>query len=195
MACEFLIWSKQYREGYCRVYAPEGVTKAFDISFGRPILHRWPGDVSCRMDPEFPKDIELSDSLYHKGPGAPLISARLRQFLQETGGAGVECLRVSIINHKGRLAADDYGFFHPVGTIDCIDLNASQAVFDDGEEDFDSCQGLILRPADVPPDIQIFRPRFQARLVLVRRALGQAMQDAGFTGLYLRDAATYNGLV
>lgn len=194
MSSDFLIWSRQYTEGFCRMYAPEGVGKPFDISFGRPVLARWPRDVSCRMDPDFPKDIALSDSLYHKGPGAPLISGRLYAFLREAGQANVEFLPVTLINHKGRVAADDYGYYHPVGTIDCVDLNASGAVFEDGEEDFDSCQRLVLDASAVPADIQVFRPRYQPRLVLLRRALGQAMQDAGFTGLWLREPDSYTGL-
>lgn len=189
----FLIWTTRYAAGQCVILVPQLLTDDFELTEGVSLAARWPADVVCPMDPQWPKDLQLADSLH--GTRVRVISDRLRRALNEAGVGGVEFLPVAIINHKGRVAARDYWVVNPPATIDCIDLDASGVEWNSIDPELiDGCEQLVIRPETVPATTQVFRPRFDPGLILIRSEFAHHLQVQGFTGLKFRSPAQYTGL-
>ena len=73
---KFVIWRASYEEGFCVIQRPEGIDKAYQLDKGVSRAEGWHSDIICRMDPEFPKDIQLADNLY--GAGLTVVSNRIK---------------------------------------------------------------------------------------------------------------------
>jgi hypothetical protein len=188
----FKIWDSVYIEGYCVIRPPEGVPKAYELSRGISRQEGWSPDMTSKMSKEFPKDIALSDNL--RGAGLVVISKRLREALPETPPAQLEFLPLRIMNHKGKIAADDYAIANPIGLVDCIDLEASNVTYNQiNPQLISACDRIVLRADAVPAELQLFRPRHLPMKVFVRAELADRLQQAGFIGLNFRDPADFNG--
>jgi hypothetical protein len=102
------------------------------------------------MDPSFPKDIDLADSL--DGTTFVIVSDAVRSFLDSAAVPQIETLPIKIIDHKGRVASDAYYILNPLAAVDCIDEDASAVeldLLDPGT--FSGCEQLALRGSEVYP--------------------------------------------
>jgi hypothetical protein len=190
-----LVWRPGIkREGDCRLRHLAGVEDAFELRYGISRAAGWPDDAHCEFDPDYPKDVALSDS--PDGAGVILASGRLKDALVAQGARNTELLPVTLINHKGRVAARDYHIVHPLEIVDCIDLAASAAEWNAIDDDvLTACAQLVLKPQAIPDDLLLFRPRFWPKLVLIRRRLADHLLGQGFTGLRFIEPADYTGLI
>jgi hypothetical protein len=188
-----VVWQKRYKEGFCAVTNPQGFERQFLLLRGVSLADVWPVGVSCKMSPRYPKDIQLSDSLY--GGSYPVVSARLKEALTEPLSVGkTEFLPVVIINHKGRVASDEYFVVNPLETIDCIDQVKSDVKWNNINPDvISSCKQLVLREDVIPAEVGFFRPKHMLATYLMRRQLADALVKNGFTGLYFVDPEKYRG--
>src|ERR1019366_10147436 len=168
---DFVIWNSQYNEGECVISNPAGFKDQFLLLEGVPLLNEWPEDVVCKMSPQYPKDVKLTDNLY--GGNYAVISKRLKDKTVALAGASqVEFLPVSVLNHKKRVASKDYFVMNPVGTLDCIDIEKSGVVWNALNKGLISqVEQLILKGDVVPPEVGVFRPTNMAHVILVRRSL------------------------
>lgn len=189
---EFMIWKSGYTEGVCVIKSLE-IENDWELDEGKSRLEGFPPDVTCRMDPSFRDDIALADNLY--GAGMPVISAKARAVMeQEVTGERLEFLPVQVINHKGRVASNDYFVLHPLDVLDCIDTDKSKVEWNSiSPEDISTCEGLVLREEEIPDEFRIFRPRFLGSEILVRRDLVDALTAAELTGLLFGEAKDYKG--
>jgi hypothetical protein len=145
------------------------------------------------MDPEFPGDTELSDSLY--GGGFRIVSPGMRAFLQRVQPDHIEYLPVRIVDHQGRVASEQYSLVHPVGQVDCIDLEASGVDWSPLDPKLiDSCDQLIIDARRVPPERVIFRPKHLAGVILVRDDVARELSSSGLRGVFLQPASEYIGI-
>lgn len=190
---KYMLWRPgRQKDGICKVTGVQGVHNAFELIEGTPRSRGWPDDASCAMNPAFPKDIGLEDSLF--GAAVLLVSARVKTFLEGACNCNVEFLRVSIVNHKGRIASHEYYVVNPQDVCDCIDIERSEVEWNDLDpESICLCDSLVLREDAIPTDLQIFRLHRWRKLVVIKRELADAMVAAGFTGLNMRDPADYEG--
>ena len=144
------------------------------------------------MKKRFPKDVALADSL--ATPGLVLLSGAVKQALEAEGVKNVEWLPVKIINHKGRVASEDYFILNPLERIACVDAAASGAKFDPSHEGaISTCDKLVLREDVVPADLGLFRAKEMSGLILVRRALAEKLVAAAFSGLQLVEPDKFKG--
>lgn len=188
----FAIWRSCYVEGYCVVGQPAGVAKAFQLAQGISRAEGWPAGLQCRMSDDYPKDIQLPDSFF--GVSWVIVSARTQALLQAAGAPQVEYLPVGVADHKGRNVASDCAIVNPLAIVDAIDVAASGVQWNPIRKDLiASCQGLVIDPARVPPELQLFRLRHLEHTVIVKAGLAQALQGAGLVGLALQDATSYTG--
>lgn len=194
---EFVIWTSRYVEGWCTLLRPEPYEDLFELDYGVALAERWPADSSSAMDPDRRKDLQLADSV--RCPYARTVSTRLRAAIEAAGESRLEWLPLTILNHKGRVAARDYWIANPPYVIDCIDLDTSNARWAgkmlDADDPFAACDRLVLRPEVVPAAVQVFRPRFKPNLLLMRRSLAEALAGSGCTGLAFSEPDDYRGLV
>lgn len=153
----------------------------------------WPADVVCRMNDEFPKDIQCADNLY--GAGIRVVSGRVKNFFIAEGLDSLEFLSVMIVNHKGRNVDDDYFIVNPSYTIDCIDIQSSEVKWNKIKSDLiSSCKSLVLNAELVPESEVVFRPKYLPTVILIRADLAKKLTDASFTGFIFRDPLKYKGI-
>jgi hypothetical protein len=189
----FLLWRSQLREGFCVIKSP-AIEHIWELDDGISRISDFPADASCRMDPKFPRDIQLSDNLY--GADVPVISRKLKEILEkEVLHNKVEYLPVRIINHKGRVASKDYFILHPLDVCDCIDVEKSGVLWNQITSDLISgCSSLVLKDEAIPDEYKLFRLKYWGYNILVRRDLVDTLNTAGLTDLVFRETAGYTGL-
>jgi len=154
---------------------------------GESMKSKFPADAEFRMDPDFPDNTVLADTL-NNIDHVIIGSERLKSFLEAQGAAELEYLKVTIRDHKGKKAAQ-YFIAHPVGAIDCIDHQASGSVFSRAvKTKVDKLKRLVLRPETIDPDRKIFRVSGYPKAILVREDLALAIGKA-FKGIKFKKLA------
>jgi hypothetical protein len=167
------------------------VKKVRELSQGKSRADSWPDDAHCKMSDDYPKDIELADNM--NAMGKLVVSGALKAALDDHA-TGVEFLPITVFNHKGRVASDDYWAINPVGSIDCIDRDASGAEYSPLKPDLiTDVKRLVIEEAKVPADAKIFRPKFMAGKVLIDVELAASLEETGFSGLSFRDPEAFTG--
>lgn len=126
--------------------------------------------------------IALSDFISNT-LGYYIVSARLRELLEEAAGVEIEFLPVRIINHKGRVASEEYSVANVIGTLDCVDMSRSEGQLDpDDETIFARLEKLYLDRERIPPDRALFRIASMPPLIVIREDLRRKLMDAEITG-------------
>jgi hypothetical protein len=134
------------------------------------------------MDPTFPKDIKLYDQISNL-ERLLVCSPKLRDFIQSLELPSVETLPVTIFDHKGKVASDEYSIINPYSVQDCIDQQAS--MFDWNPIDTDLICGmyeLVLDHEKIDPAIPVFRPKHFAQFTFIREDIADAIVKQGFQG-------------
>lgn len=187
------IWRPRGRvDGECRIRLIEGTDDPFLINYGEPLGQRWSDDAHCDMDPNFPKDIALSDCL--AGATVLVVSSSVRSVLEQANIVNVEFLPLAIINHKGRVASRDYWAVNPLVFVDCIDQPASGLVWNKIDKSrISGCTSLVLTMQAIPDDVSLFRPLHWPKLVLIKRGLIDRLHAAGLSGFTFVDPLDYDG--
>jgi hypothetical protein len=193
-AMKYQIWGPGLQEdGVCTILEVSGVEDSFELDEGVSRAHDWPDDAYCSMDPDYPKDVALEDSLY--GAGALVVSGRVKQALEGAGVNNVEFLPLRIVNHKGRIASKDYFIVNPLDVCDCIDIARSVVKWNAIDPDsICGCKALVLKEDAVPTNYQIFRPEHWRKVVLIRRELADTLRSTGLSGLDFIEPHEYTGL-
>lgn len=192
MPAKFLIWSTDHKKGQCIARGPQGIKKAYQLNQGISRAVDWPKDVVLRMDPEYPKEIALTDNLY--GSGYAVISKRLKDVLIAERVEQIEFLPVQILDLKKRVASQDYSILNALAVVDCVDTKASKVQWNDIDPELlDSCKKLVLMEKSVPAQIKVFRPKHAEYLILVRAELVERLSRENFVGIGFRDPADFDG--
>jgi hypothetical protein len=190
---DYLMWRSDPDEGHCIIKDPP-VEKIWQLDEGVSRAANFPDDMSCEMDPRYPKNIQLSDNL--AGSVLTVISGKVKAILEKEAAANrVEYLPVQIINHKKRLASKDYFILHPLDVCDCIDLDKSGVEWNRITANLIcACKGLVLKEDAIPPDYKLFRLKYWGYIILARSDLVDKLKGAGLTGLVFREAKGYTGI-
>lgn len=179
----FLMWKAKFVEGYCVCKTLEGFDDGHKLKRGAPVADRFPDDAVFRMDPEFPKDLQLGDVIRNDG-GFLLVSRRVRQCVEDYQVENTEYLPVRIINHKGRIASEDYFLINPLQIVDAIDLDKSDIKWNNIRSDLiSSVRKLVIDENRVPVNSKMFRLRYLPRRVILHEDLASAIDSAGFIGI------------
>ncbi len=192
----FRVWRPgRQTDGICKILGVQGIEDSFELDEGVSRLAGWPDDAFCAMDPRYPKDIQLADSLY--GAGVLVISGRAAATLDaETRDNRLELLPIRIVNHKGRSASDGYFIANPLAVCDCIDEPLSAAKRNPIDpESIVLCERLVLRHDNVPAELRVFRLEHWRDVVVVRTDFLDRVNDAKLSGFKLIDPDAYTGLV
>lgn len=180
---DYVIWKYASYPGACVLQNLTGLEATFRLNNGTPLAADFPPGVAFHMNPDFPNDLALGDSLLNSDM-LVIGSARLKEFLAAREIAKLEFLPVGIVDHKGRLGREPYFVVHPVEPVDC--LNRAQSVFKASVMNpakISEVSKLVLSEEAIPRDRQIFRLAGYWNLTLVRRDLADAITTAGFSGI------------
>jgi hypothetical protein len=190
----YLVWRPGTMiDGICKLKGLTGVPKSIQINNGVSRLEGWPAEAAAAMDPNFPKDLGLADSL--DGANFVVISGKAKQLIEQESAGKIEFLPMKIINHKGRVASEDYFVVNPLDIVDCIDKDASSVKLNPlNKIMISTCAQLVLKEDVIPAELKVFRTKFWSGMILIRRDLAQKMEQAGLTCMNFIEPAKYDGL-
>lgn len=154
----------------------------WEISVGERVADRWPDDVSFTMDPAYPKDVKLVDSVINE-EDVLLASPRFQEFLRAQELPDLEFLKVAILDHKGRVAADDYAIVQCCRVVDCIDQDKSEFEWDELDNPSMEAETLVFDPSKLTDEDRFFRARYVPGLSFMREDLVEAIRAADFVGV------------
>ena len=191
---KFLVWRSFTAEGRCQLTAAAMGSFVKALERGDVLPEDLSARVKFRMSDLFPDAIELSDN--QVVGDQIVISGKLKHELQKVLPPDrAQYLRVTILNHKGRVAAGEHSILHPRDVCDCIDLTASGVQWNPVAKDvIRACEKLVIREEAIPPQLQVFRLKHWPAKVLVRKSLAAQLQEAGYVGLHFVAPSEYEGI-
>ncbi len=179
---EFYSWENKPGKGACSLTNLKNVDDVVDIKRGRPRLDGFPADAYFEMNPDYPKDVNLEDVIVNR-ERMRLISPAFATFLQEHALNNTEFLPVTIKNHNGGTASDEYMIASPLDVIDCIDKDASNVMWNKIDKNLIAgVYELVFNEDAIPEDVKILRPKHLEMFVFIREDIVEAIEEAGFTG-------------
>jgi len=160
----------------------EGMDRSYELLKGTSFAGQFPKNVSFRMSAEHPKDIGLTDALANMNE-LLVASKRLKEFLEAKNLPNLEYHQVSIINHKGRVASEEYFLVHPIHPQDCLDLQASGPRYNKINPALISrVQDLVIDESKIAPGVKLFRLKAFGKPLLIHRELAAEIAKSGFSG-------------
>lgn len=178
-----VVWEWNVGPRVCVLLGLKNVEDSYELSRGVSRAKDFPTNACFHMDPEFKKDITLSDNLDNMDR-LLVVSKRLKEFVERSNARQVEYLRVTIINHKNRVASDEYFIINPLSIVDCIDKKKSDLLWNAIDPlKIASCDRLVLNPRSFENEPALFRLKHLEHAVMVDRKLVDAITGEGFTGI------------
>ncbi|MEE9382898.1 MAG: hypothetical protein V3V08_05730 [Nannocystaceae bacterium] len=160
---------------------------AIDIIRGRAIEDPFPTGAFFEMDADFRRDVKLSDQHLTGEGGMVLIGPAPAEFIRSRELPNVRLLPVSLHDHKGRIASEHHHLLHTTTIIDCIDPQASGAMWNAIDPSLMAgWSELVLQP-DLDPLPPLFRAKHVEHLIFLREDLASALGSAGFEGTCVLD--------
>ena len=179
----YVIWEQEIVEGACALSGLKGYAEDWKLLYGEPVADAFPGKASFSMNPDYPHDIALTDSLYNIDM-LIVASAALRGVIEAEAPAQVEYVPVPIYNHKKRAIQEPYALVHPIDPVDCLVLDACKPTYGKIQKtEIDRVKKLVIDEARIPADRLLFRPKGYVRVILVHRRLADKIDAAGLTGM------------
>ena len=183
MRSAYLIWAHKDVPNACALSGLLGVDKQYELLMGIQRQATFPNDAMFRMNPDFPHDTLLTDSLLNTDMMI-VVSLRLKEYLHARELKNVEYLPVTILNHKQKAASRDYFIIHPIEPVDCLDIEKCVPMRSRIDpETIMMIKRLVIDEHRVDPEREFFRPKFYPRITMVRRELAEAIDGEGFTGI------------
>lgn len=189
----YLIWSADPSGNFCTLEAIRNFDNPFLLTDGTPLADGFPEDAAYHMNASFPKDVKLPDNVQNNN-GIPIVSKRLKEFLEAQDLGDVEYLPVTIVNHKGRVASPDYFILNPLTVLDVIDFEQSEVRWSAVKPDvIASASELVIDESKVPDGVRMLRPKSFAGVVMVDDGLVEELEAEDFTGLLFETAEEFTG--
>lgn len=172
-------------KGYCTLDDLEGFENDWAVSQGASLADSPPDQLSMSMYAEEPRNTVLPDYVQNMDC-LMIVSPRLKAFLEAQEVSHVEYYPIEIIDHKGKMASNEYSVAHLVDPVDCIDADASGAVWvNEGlaTQRIDHLKMLVLDFARIPEQRRLFFPKYYNDYPILHRDLAEAMEKEGFTNV------------
>lgn len=180
---DYVIWARQIINGAAALAGMKGYAEDWRLLDGQSLKDSFPTSARFDMNPEYPNDITLTDSLYNIDKQI-VASAKLRELLEGLNVPCMEYLPVEVYNHKGRLVDEPYVIAHPTDPIDCLDEAASGARRSRIDPDtIDKVKALVIEESRIDPARLLFRPKAYHSVILAHRSLADKVDAAGITGV------------
>lgn len=179
---------KRQQPEYCRVGGPPGDSMlSYRMAGGKRVDRRYtdfPEWATVYMDEEFGGHI-ATDFLSNTDSIIP-VSKRMKEVIEAMATNEIEYLQFSLFDLKERLVSDDYFVINIIGSVDCMDLEASKIDWSK------SCPGEIVDidrfvlSADKLKDVpDLFRIKEAPREYVVSERLKAEFEKHEFTNVNL----------
>ncbi|QSQ19025.1 hypothetical protein JY651_27150 [Pyxidicoccus parkwayensis] len=187
----YVCWQNVPAGNSCVLSGVENLGREYELLKGIPRAGTFPDNVLFRMSDEYPKDVGLIDSLSN-GDTLIIASRRLRDFLTQRQLPHMEYHRVTILNHKGRVASEDYHVVHPIHPQDCLDISASGCTYSPiVPTEIDFVDKLTIDESRVQPGVRMFRIKNFGGPVLVHRGFAEELSAMDFKGITFIELEQY----
>jgi hypothetical protein len=169
---DWLVVRSQIEPGAAHFTHIQNYEDSFRLKHGVPLRDSFPAESEVRMDPDFPNDIELVDSLY-SSRAYLVVNQKVRQLFERAGVTNVEFLSIRVVNHKKRPVKEAHFVVNPLSLVDCIDVAKSTRIEWNSITPtmIDGLKKMVLDPARLPTDIKLFRPTNMNYVMLIHRCL------------------------
>jgi len=190
-ALNYQYWESVAVGNACVLAPIEGMEQSYELLKGTPLTGQFPKNVLFRMSADHPRNIGLTDALSNMNE-LLVASKRLKDFLEAKRLPNVEYHQVSIINHKGRTASDEYFLVHPIHSQDCLNLQASGPRYNKiSPTQISQVQNLVIDESKITPGVTLFRIKNFGKALLVHRELAAEISKAGFVGAFFIELDQY----
>ncbi len=172
-------------KGYCTLEDLEGFEDFHAVRQGFSLANSPPGQLTMSMYSEEPRNAVLPDYVENMKQ-LVIVSPRLKEFLEAQKVSHIEYYPLEIIDHKGKVASDEYFVAHLIDSVECIDTDASGAVWvNEGlaTQRVDNLESLEVDSSRIPAQRKLFFPKYYSAYPIVRRDLVEAMEGEGFTNI------------
>jgi hypothetical protein len=183
MQSNYVVWTHDIVRGACALSPITGYLDSWKLVKGIAVKDEFPSSAQFGMDPNYPKDNLLTDSLYNANIQI-VASERLRGFLEALDFPGIECLPVRVLNHKNRPIVESYAIINLLEPIECLVLDACEprwSLID--ETDISNLEHLVIDESRIDPKRLLFRPKHYKRAILAHRSLAQKIDASGYSGI------------
>jgi hypothetical protein len=186
-----VIWESSATGNACFLDRIENVERFLDLTLGVPFQGHFPANATFRMSKNFKKATRLVDDVQNSDD-IKICSPRLVEFLKKREVTNVEYLPITILDHKGKVASNEYSIVHPVGLQDVLDLEASKPRYNAiVPTDVDKVERIVMDTSRIPPGVSIFRLAHVMMPVFIDKELAAAVTHNGFAGSYFSPLDRY----
>jgi hypothetical protein len=188
-------WVLKYlNQGAVLAGFPKSKIKSWRYGKGERLAKEFPKKATVQFADKYKSRRELFDFVFNF-EDALFVSSKVRTILESLEAPDLEFLPVSIKDHKGAIAAEDYFILNPIGTQDIIDMKKSDVVMDSLiEDEIFRIKKMVLQPKAVAKGSRLFRATNMPDLILIDDKVRSAFEKDGVTNYHLFKAEGWNGL-
>lgn len=188
------LWVLRYlNEGAVLAGFPKSKIKSYRYAEGERLAKEFPKRATVQFADKFKDRRKLNDFVFNIQE-ALFVSSKVKGILDQLEVPDLEFLSVTIKDHKGAIAADDYFILNPIGQQDVIDLKKSKVLMDKlMEDEIFRIKKLALQPKAVPKGPCLFRAARMPRLILIDDTVRDAFEEQGVTGYQVFKAENWDG--
>ena len=183
MQSNYVIWGQRAARGACSLDGMTGYADDWKLLYGHPMAGEFPATARFAMDPDYPRNVALTDSLFNIDM-LLVASQALRALIEAQQPQAVEFLPVPIFNHKKREIKEPYTIVHPTHPVDCLVVDACGAHWDEiNKKAIATVQALVIDEKRIPAGRLLFRPDHFCKVILAHRSLADKVDAANLTGM------------
>ncbi len=179
----YSVWAPVWDETHVRIEGrPAEIKRKYQLLQGVERLETWPEHVPLRFSPHRPEGLFLPDTV-NNAFGWHLVSGACKAVLEAVPIEDVEYLPVTILNHRDRVASDDYWILNLLHLTPAVDREASEFDVDAADDSkISKFDRLVVTGAVWESGPALLRLEERPRLVLVRDDVVAQLDAAGLTG-------------
>jgi hypothetical protein len=187
----YVIGNVQRGPRSCVLTSLQGVEDDYELRKGISRAEGFPPDAYFRMDPDFPKSLQLEDFLLNEN-SLLVVSERVRTLVEAEKLKNNELLPVQIKDHKNKRVKESYYILNQLELQDCIDLKESKLVVNDIDPDtFMDVDKLVIDEKRVDRDVKVFRMKRYAVIPVFRRDFAAKVKAANLTGIRFTEVCDF----
>ena len=168
----------------------EGVPEEVDLynyklCFGKPIADEYPEGAKIYLTEEQP-GTEVSDIVSNTDSNF-IVKKKVKKIIEtECADLTIEYLPFTLINHENEPYPDTLYFINPIGSFDCLDLEASGAEFDDDGE-VEDLEELVLSKDKIANAPHFFRVPEERTAYIISQHLLNQLKENGISNLEVKE--------
>jgi hypothetical protein len=173
-------------------HPPELDDIAFQFRDGHPMRDVMPAHAAYPMSSRWSDRRALYD-FQSNTLQLLIVSKRCREVLESGHHDNIEFLPIVVLDHRGKVASNDYFIAHLLGSVDCMDRERSSFEPNPLNPDiFGVCDRLVLQDDKIPDDVELFRLSNGPTTYIARQSLKERLEKAGIQGVSFIPESQYD---